>query len=79
MFEMTDAETQAFSEGTHGVSISTYSHTLVFLIGTAATVWLTLIFVGVMRKKELSGFEAIQEFGWAVLIFIAVGIAIYFG
>ena len=76
MFELNEAQKTAFSDATNGVSVFVFSHGVVFFVGVFATVWLTLLFIGIFKKQTLSPFEALHEFGWGVLIFTLTGLLI---
>ena len=78
MFEMTDQQKQAFSDATNGVSAQTFNHSILFLVGALAIIWLLMVFIGTIKNKERSLYESLQEFAWAVFIFVAVGVVIYF-
>lgn len=80
MFDMSAQQKQAFSGATNGLSALTFSHVVLFLIGVIATIWLFLIFLGTVgsKNKDRSIFESLKEFAWAIAIFIAVGVIIYY-
>lgn len=80
MFEMSVQQKQAFSDATNGVTALTFGHAVLFLIGLVATIWLFMIFLGTVgnKKKDRSIFESLKEFSWAIAIFIAVGVIIYY-
>lgn len=78
MFEMSARQQQAFSTATNGMSANTFCHVILFLIGTITTVWLLLIFIGMVQNKKHSIYDSMTEFAIAVGIYITIGIIIYY-
>tara|TARA_B100001996_G_C18647231_1_gene587895 strand:- start:1229 stop:1474 length:246 start_codon:yes stop_codon:yes gene_type:complete len=77
-FAMTTTESQAFSTATGGISAATFNHFILFLIGGVATIWLFLVFVGLVQNDEKSIYSAMYEFAFAVGIYITLGVIIYY-
>ena len=78
MFEASEKQKQAFQAATHGLSVEVYAHAILFLIGTLATIWLLLVFIGTIKNSERSIYESLYEFAFAVGLYIATGIVIYY-
>ena len=78
MFEMTDTQNKAFQAATNGMKASTFDHLILFGVAGLATIWLMLVFIGTMRNPQASPFEALNTFAFAVAVYLAVGVVVYF-
>ncbi len=77
-FAMTTQEIQAFNTATGGISASTFNHFILFLIGGVATLWLFLVFVGLVKNEEKSIYSVMYEFAFAIGIYLTLGVLIYY-
>ena len=78
MFDMTSQQKSAFQAATNGVSAATYCHAILFFVGAIATIWLFLIFMGTIKNNKRSIYDSLYEFVFAIGIFIAIGVVVYY-
>lgn len=78
MFSMSTDQLAAFKMATNGTGAMTFCHLILFLIGVCATIWLLLIFIGTMKSNTKPIYESIYEFAFAVGVFTAIGVVIYY-
>jgi len=80
-FTMTSNQIKAFQDATGGVSVSTFNHAILFLIGAFATIWFLGVFFGIwmaLRNHRIDFGDAMFKFGAAIFLLICTGSLIFY-
>ena len=77
MFEMNGREIQAFKDAAR-VAPSVFRHWILFAISALATVWLLMIFIGVMKNSDRPISDSLYDFAFALFIYTTIGVVVYY-
>jgi hypothetical protein len=78
MFEMSDAQSNAFTDATNGMTSKIMCDFILIMIGAVATWWLFMAFIGLFKRKDVSVYESMYDFAWAIALYILTGVICYF-